>query len=209
MNENMWQTFQILTLLLISLTAYGQTDSIYLSFDEVKLDKAKRNVFKGAENASVKINYYHTDGYSHKDRYWYEIIIIDSLMILNFQSPDNDDWDYINYQKQMVIDDSLVNSLLSILDSAGVKQKKIGIPLPPASGYTADRLFIETPGLELAGGTVYINIGGEESEEEYNERIRREMELSSTIEGDFNLVFKTIESLFKELDFLLEDMVKK
>lgn len=210
-NRTLRQIIYILTIicLLTTLTAHGQADSIWLSFDNVELDTTRRNVFNGAENASVKIDYYHTDGYSHKDRYWYEVVIIDSLMILNFQSPNNDDWDFIKYQKQIVLEDSIVDRLVLTMKSAGIKQKKKGIPLPPASGYTGDRLFVEITNLKLAGGTVYINLSGDETEEQYQTRIKMEMDLSSTIDGNYELVFKEIESLFSELPFLLENMVKK
>ncbi len=189
--------------------AFGQTGSVSPRFDSVELDTISRNVFEGAENASLRIDYYHTDGYSHGDRYWFEVIIIDSLMILNFQSPENSDWDYIKYQKQLVLEDSTIKQLLQTIKSSGIKQKKKGIPIPPASGYTADNLFIETSELTLAGGTVYINLSGEESDEEYEQRIKMEKDLSSTIGGDYEVVFKQIEHLFSELHFLFGDMMKK
>jgi hypothetical protein len=200
--------FLILFLLIIAIKTNGQIDSTFISFDEVKYDTTTLNVFKGSENARIKIDYYHSDGYSLHDRYWYEIVIIDSLVIFNFKSPDNSDWDYINYQKQTVIDDSIRDNLIFIIKKAGIKQKKKGIPIPPASGYSSNELFIETPDIKVAGGNVCITISGEETEKIYNERINKEMKLSSTIDGDYDLVFKSIESLFKELDFLFDDMRK-
>ena len=202
--------YAILFLLSFGFSARGQNKEVVPNFDSVRLDTSTINVFKGAETARVKIDYYHSSGYSLKDRYWYEVVIIDSLVILNFQSPDNDDWNYINYQKQVVVDDSIINNLLSTIKSAGIKQKKKGVPLPPASGYTANRLYIQTKDLQLAGGTVYIGIGSsEDSEEVFEKRIKLEQQLSTTIAGNYELVFTEIVKLFPQLDFLLKDMVKE
>lgn len=201
--------YTILFLIFFGFCARGQNKEVVPNFDSVRLDTTTINVFKGAEKARVKIDYYHSSGYSHKDRYWYEVVIIDSLVILNFQSPNNDDWNYINYQKQVVVDEGTINKLLSTIKSAGIKQKKKGIPLPPASGYTADRLYIQTKDLQLAGGTVYIGIGSEDSDELFGKRIKLEQQLSSTIAGNFELVFTEILKLFPQLDFLLTDMAKE
>ncbi|MBI1184059.1 hypothetical protein GC194_07300 [bacterium] len=199
----------IVMLLCQSYTVYGQTEQIKPSFDSVAYDTINRRVFKGLESASVKIDYYRTIGYSYGDRYWYEIIIIDSLMLLNFQSPDNVDWDYIKYQKQVVLEDSVVKRVLLALKKAQIAQKKPGIPLPPAAGYTGDRLYIESEQLNLAGGTVYINLNGEETDAEYLQRVKMEMALSSSISGNYIKVFNMLESLFADLPFLLESKNKQ
>lgn len=191
--------------LLSPFVAASQTDSVAVSFDSVQVDTATINVFEQAPNATFKLDYYHTDGYSNKDRYWYEIIIIDSLLILNFQCAENDDWDFINYQKQLVLDVFVLDSIKKGISDAEIRQKKTGIPRPPASGYGADRLYIESSDLNLAGGAVYLCIG---DGEDYEARIKKEKQLSTTISGDFEKVFKILESLFTDLPMLLESKNK-
>ena len=184
----------------------GQAQKIETNFDSVRIDTSHINVFKGAEKSKYKIDFYHSEGYSTHDRYSYEIIILDSLMILNFSSPGNDDWNYIKYQKQIVLDDSTLQTVKYVIQKSKVGQKRKGMPLPPASGYTADRLFIETKELNIAGGTVFIGISGDETKQQYNLRIQKEKDISSTLSGQYEMVFKKLRSLFKELPFLLRDM---
>ncbi|MGC4036947.1 MAG: hypothetical protein QM764_13400 [Chitinophagaceae bacterium] len=197
-------------LILASATVFvlitAQAQKVETNFDSVRIDTSYVNVFKGAEKSNYKIDYYHSEGYSSKDRFSYEIIVLDSLMILNFWSPSNDDWNYINYQKQIVMDDSTLETVRYVIQKSKVGQKRKGIPLPPATGYTADRLFIETKELNIAGGTVFIGINSDETKQQYNFRIQKEKEISSTLSGQYEIVFRKLRSLFKELPFLLKDM---
>ncbi len=183
---------------------YGQEDTVELSFESVEIDTSTVNVFEQAPNAKFKLDYYHTDGYSTNNRYWYEILIIDSLLILNFHSPANDDWNYINYQKQIVLEEDIVVEIKQAIETLGIQQKVKGIPLPPGTGYGADRLYIESPEMKIAGGTVYITIGAETSVEQYNQRIALEKEISTTLGGDFQKLFNKLEEVFTDLPMLIE-----
>ena len=196
----------ILTILIFVTAScvYGQGDSIEISFETVEIDTITKQVFKDAPNAKFKLDYYHTAGYSTGDRYWYEILIIDSLLILNFKSPHNDDWNYINYQKQEILTSETLSEISSTLNRLDVKQKTKGIPMPPATGYGADRLFIETPDLKVSGGTVYICVGADSSPEDYEKRISKEKQISTTIDGDYQKLFDHLKLLFDDLPELLE-----
>ena len=190
----------------IFVLTFAQAQKGEPNFDSVDIDTSHVNAFEGAEKLKYKIDYYHSEGYSSKDRYSYEIIILDSLMILNFWSPSNDDWNYINYQKQIVLDDSTLETVKSVIHKSKVGQKRNGIPLPPGTGYTSDRLYIETIELNVAGGTIFIGISGDETKQQYNLRVQKEKEISSTLSGQYEIVFKKLRSLFKELPFLHKDM---
>lgn len=191
-------------LFLFAWQIYGQEDTVELSFNSVEIDTTEKKVFEQAPNAKFKLDYYHTDGYSTYNRYWYEILIIDSLLILNFHSPANDDWNYIKYQKQVILEEDLITELHQSIVNLEIKQKKKGIPLPPGTGYGADRLYIESPEMNIAGGTVYITIGAETSVEQYNKRIALEKEISTTLGGDFQKLFNKLEELFTDLPMLME-----
>ena len=186
-----------MALAILPMFLFGQNDSIELSFESVEIDTSTVNVFEQAPNSKFKLDYYHTDGYSTYNRYWYEILIIDSLLILNFHSPANDDWNYINYQKQLV-------EIKQAIETLGIQQKVKGIPLPPGTGYGADRLYIESPEMQITGGTVYITIGAETSVEQFNRRIALEKEISTTLGGDFQKLFNKLEELFTDLPMLIE-----
>ncbi len=190
----------LVTATFVCISIYAQ------SFDseDVKIDTSTINVFEGAENNKIKIDYYHTSGYSSGNRYWYEVIILDTLAILNFKSPSNDDWNYINYQKQKIIDDSLKDSLVLLMKLCKIKQKKKGVPRPTGSGYEANRLYIETDFLKVAGGDFFICIGRED--EDLNLRLKKEREISTTISGDYILFLNELEKIFSaELFFLMKD----
>ncbi len=188
---------------------FAQTDKIEPSFDSVAIDTSYVDVFDDTPNVKFKLDYYHTDGISTINRYWYEIIIIDSLMVLNFKSPENEDWNYINYQKKIVLKDEMLTKIKLKIDNSKLSQKIIGIPIPPGSGYGADRLFIENDNLNLAGGTVYICILDEMSIEGYEKRISMEKDISSTISGDYQAIFDMLEKLFTDLPMLLQSKNKE
>lgn len=163
------------------------------------------NIFDGYEYANFKLDYFHTEGYSTGDRYWYEIIIIDSLLILNFNSPQNDDWNYISYQKQIILYEELEN-IKQVVDDAKIHQKTEGIPHWSdwsGSGYGENRLYIESEKFNIAGGMIYncMGYGAEDS----RSTIQKEKDESTTIGGNYELLFKELEKLFENLPFLIED----
>jgi hypothetical protein len=79
-------------------------------------------VFEGYDYANFKLKYLVTEGYSLSDRYSYEIIIIDSLMILNFRCPKNDDWDFIQFQKQMILEDEQLERIKWVVKKQGCQK---------------------------------------------------------------------------------------
>lgn len=78
-------------LALLSFSVFSKVDTVSKSFNSVEIDTSHIQVFDSTVKAKFKLNYYHTEGYSLKDRYSYEVIILDSLIILNFKCPKNDD----------------------------------------------------------------------------------------------------------------------
>lgn len=196
----------ILTMLCIGLPILAQ--ETYWYQDSTIYDTVDYDVFKNTDGISFKLNYYLTEGYSTGDRYNYEIIILDSFMILNFNSPDNDDWNYVSYQKQLYIDDSTLSTVKSKIKSLNIGQKKTGFPRPQGSGYGADKLFIESENISVAGGTAFMCVGGEMSDTEWEQQILKEKEASTSISGDYETFFTYLKSLFPMLPTLLNDMNK-
>ena len=187
-------------LALLSFSVFSKVDTVSKSFNSVEIDTSHIQVFDSTVKAKFKLNYYHTEGYSLKDRYSYEVIILDSLIILNFKCPKNDDQNYINYQKQSEISYEQLDSIKTILKNVNQKQK--GFPLPPASGYGADKLFVENGQTKINGGTVYIAIGNDLTDKDYLRRINHEKQISTTISGDYQKLFNYLESIFSDLSVL-------
>jgi len=206
--------FLILTsIILINLDGYCQEsnfeEELEYAKEPVAIDTTSHDVFKEFNDAKFKLAYYHTDGYSIGYRYWYEVIIVDSLIILNFQSPENDDWNYTNYQKQRIIGSDSLSSILKYIKDAKINQKVKGMPIPKGSGYGGDRIYIEGNEFNIAGGTVYMNVGNDLPDDLWAKKIKIEKETSSTVSGDFQKVFNYLEQLFIELPMLLESKNKK
>ena len=162
-------------------------------------------------NAKFKLDYYHTDGNSTQDRYWYKVMIRESLVTLNFRSPDNEDWNFVSYQKQKVLDEDELSKIKKVITESNLKEKTKGMPklLGVGTGYGADRLCIAHESLNIAGGTVYMCIGNDNSHEDYEIRIKKEKENSTTISGDYQKVFDLLEALFEDLPDLLRSKNKK
>lgn len=175
---------------------------------DVKYDTKDYNVFDETDSVSFKLNYFHTEGYSSYDRYSYEVIILDTLLILNFNAPDNDDWNYVSYQKHVFLHDSTLNRIKTKIKTFKIGQKKKGIPIPQGSGYGADKLFIESKDVSVAGGVVYMNIGPDFSRKNFLKRVKKEKDYSSSISGDYEAFFHEIESLFIDLPLLMMSMEK-
>jgi hypothetical protein len=167
------------------------------------------NPFEGADSFNFKLDYYNTEGISTGDRYWYEVIVLDTLLILNFKSPASDSWNYISYQKRMIISDSALHAIKRSSKTFGIKQKRKGIPHWQGSGYGANRLFIESKDVHIAGGMVFMAIGNDTSLASYRKRIMTEKKQSSSISGNYEKFFKQLEGFFVTLPQLLKDSSKE
>lgn len=197
--------FSIVFIIGTSQDTSGQTIE---EVDEYTYDTTSINAFEGAGNLSFKLDYYHTEGISTSDRFWYEIMVLDSLVILNFKSPESDSWNFISYQKRMIINDSALAALRRSVKMLGIGQKRKGIPEWLGSGYGADRLFIESKDTHVAAGTVFMCIGNDKDVLTYNRRIRSEKQQSSSISGNYEKFFKELEYYFMSLPILKEDCSK-
>ena len=207
----------LLTLLLIcSCTSKteAETSDVILpeTLEIIETDTVKEiSIFEGFEDANFKLNYFHTTGYSSGNRYYYEVILVDSLIILNFKSPQNDDWDYISYQKRFVVENDQLEKIKEVVNKANLYQKNEGIPNWGdfdwcGSAYGAKKLWVESENINIAGGMVYLTIGeGNENSKKYKKRTGDEMKKSTTIGGDYETLFIELEKLFKSLSVLMED----
>jgi hypothetical protein len=180
-------------------------DSLYYPEQKVKLEEDE-GVFGRFEDAKFKLDYYHNEGYSTGNRYWYEIIIIDSMVVLYFDSPQNDDWNNVHYHKSFILDENEAKMIKNKVKMADLDQKTEGFPEWrdwSGSGYGENRLIIESEDVNVAGGMIYNNIFNDD--EDFESSISEDMKASSSISGNYESLFKELEKLFDSLPFLLED----
>ena len=190
---------------------FAQYDKVDTTDDRgFNIDTSYEDFFHGNFCATLKIEYLHTTGVSTFDRYNYEILIIDSLLKLTFESLGTPDYNEIRYYRTLVLPDSVQRQLINLINSCKLKQKIKGIPLPTYSGYSADRLTIEKADLKLQGGLIYSALSdGNETEEESLKSLKEEMNESSTISGDFETFFLVLKKQFRDLDSLEKVVVKE
>ena len=200
-----------LLIILISMLpglVFSQTDEPKSKFNSTQIDTSSSPISGQVIRTTFKLNYSHTDGYSNSNRYWFTINITGSLMTLTFKSPENEDWNYINYQKKIVLkDQDLANIKRTVID-AKLSQKNEGFPTPLGSGYGADRLTIESDSTNITGGTDYMSVGNDQSEEDSFKRITLEKKRSATISGDYQSVYELLKGYFTDLLMLIESKDK-
>ncbi|HEX4373145.1 MAG TPA: hypothetical protein VHZ50_07585 [Puia sp.] len=195
----MIRKLSFLALLLICLKSFGQvaTDSSTYIYDSVTED-----YFADYKNAKLTIDYYFTDGWSTIDRYSYEIIVIDSLFMIAFSSPESDSYKYISYQKKFLLSDLQLDTIKLALKNSKVKQIKNGIPRPDGSAHTKEVLIVKYKKINIAGGMAYANIASfpdSEPEKEIQKSIIEDRKLSSSIGGNYDLLIKTLRKYFVDL----------
>ena len=166
------------------------------------MTQSQKIISKIFKNAKLKIDYFFTDGWSTGDRYSYEIIVIDSLIMIAFSSPESDSYKYVSYEKKFLLPASGINAIkLAVLNSK-IKQKKNGIPRPDGSAHTKEVLIVKYKQIDIAGGMAYANIASfpdSEPLEKLNKEIAKDRRLSSSLGGNYDLLIKTLKSNFVEI----------
>lgn len=187
--------FILLLLILYSFNAGAQeTDILGRTIDTVIDDIPYRVPDTGwlekFPEATIILDYYHSSGISLGDRIEYEIILVDTLLITGFSSPESDDYRYVEYQKRSLISQEQLARIKEVVKQAKVKSKNQLLPCPGFSGYGEQILGIKTAAENIVGGNVYSNVGSGE-EDDLN---------LWTLEGNYTIVIKELERLFADLE---------
>jgi hypothetical protein len=204
--------FTILLILLLSLPvthAIGQVDSLDFNIKNVKYEPVTEDYFADYKGAKIIVNYYCSDGWSISDHYSYTVILVDSLLMLGFYSPETDGLRYISYEKKILLSSSITDSMEHMLNRAHLKQIKEGIPTPTAAANTKEVLIVKYRDLNIAGGMFYYNVLQEDaSPKEINAMVSKERKLTSSIGGDYESIMKAMINLFPELKSLTQQVLK-
>ena len=201
----------LIIILSLSQKIVAQVNSDTINTD-IRYEPVKEDYFKKYKKAKLIVEYYFTDGWSNLDRYSYEIIIIDSLLMLAFESPKTDSYEPVSFQKKTVLTNSQLDSLKKRLINSSLKQSKIGIPNPTFSAYTKEVLIVKYKNINVAGGLAYGNIASypdSESKKDIDQEISDDRKQSSSIRGEYDMIINFLKRCFPELDKLKKKSLPK
>lgn len=187
----------------------AQVDSLDFNIKDVTYEPVTEDYFSDYKGAKLIVDYYCSDGWSISDHYSYQVVLVDSLLMLGFYSPETEGLRYISYEKKILLPSSVADSVMTMLDKAKLKQVKQGIPQPTAAGNTKEVLIIKDSNLNIAGGMFYYNVIQEDATPEQVNAIRkRERKLTSSIGGDYDSIIQAMVALFPELGSLTQQVLK-
>ena len=204
-----FKTFLFAFLLLAFPKVYAQAKS---DTSDVVYEPLMKDYFKDYKKAKFIVDYYFTDGSSTGNRYSYEIIVADNLLMLNFNSPKTDDYKYVAYNKQNFLDNSDITNLKRIIKKSQLKQTKKGVPRATFTAYTKEVLVVRFNGISVAGGFAYGNIASYPDSErttQIKKEIADDRKQSSSIGGNYNLLISVLKKYFVDLDKLKAQSIKK
>jgi len=161
---------------------------------DVRYDTLREDPFPGYEKASFVVNWYHDEGISWGQRYHYEIIVIDTLLVTNFYSKGGGDETYhhVAYLRKRILESSELQHLKTKIKSARIKQHRIGIPRPTFSCSGFDVLILRMNSKQIAGGRIFSECD-EDTIPQYD---------AETLTGAFDTVTGALLSLFPMFDTL-------
>jgi hypothetical protein len=181
-------------------TEYGQFNVVYRdTINDVSYIETESGLFPGYENAGLIIDYFSTNGYSHGDRYKFEIIIIDSLLMVTFVAPGTDSFNEISYEKRTILSKKDVLNIQKRLEKAKLTLKWQGVPHPEFSCYGQEVILVRSKSLNLDGGAAWSSCGSEDEAAD---------EISTNLAGDYRSVFNYLETYFKDLKKLMKKVRK-
>jgi hypothetical protein len=196
---------------LLSFQAYSQDQPKYLDLSFVKYEIDKGNNYPGYENANFILDYFFTDGISNGDRYLFEIVIIDSNLMVAFRSPETETYNKISYEKKTYLRPGQLDSIKAMVVSAKLKQLKAGVPDPVASAHTQEVLVLKwrDQNQYITGGMFNLVLfeNGLDLKEIHSE-IEKERKATSSIGGDYDFIFKMMRKYFDDLEKLLKEVKK-
>ena len=198
------------------LIAFGIVFSLICSGQEIEtkkyqFEKLNVDLKKDYNNAEFILDYYFTDGISLGDRYFYEIIVTDSIMTLTFDSPDFGDYDYMKYVKRIHLEPEEVDTLKLVVKKAKLKQTHQGIAHWDGSMYTRELLIVKLDNIYIAGGQTYGPIGtyaDDEPDDKVKKEIEKDKRDSSSISGDYDSIVNLLKKYFTNVGELYKAAYK-
>jgi hypothetical protein len=158
----------------------------------------EKNLYQGHEKAKLIVDYYNTWEISTGERYSYEILVIENILMLAFTSPETADFNEISFETKRVLSKEQIDYLIQLLNISKLKHLKNGIPEPSFSGYAKQVLIIKSENLSIGGGMFYSTIVESDTNTPIDQQVKAEEKSNSSIGGDYDFVFKALDNLFVE-----------
>ncbi|HXB11792.1 MAG TPA: hypothetical protein VNZ45_07395 [Bacteroidia bacterium] len=198
-----------LLLLVFFKPVFAQVDSADVNIKDIHYEPITEDYFADYKNAKLIVNYFCSDGISVTNRYSYEIVVIDSTLMMGFDSPETEALGYISYEKRQMLTHSQFQALKAILLNSDLTQKKIGIPRPDVSAHTKEVLIVRYGDINIAGGMFHYNMLQEDQPKSRIEaNVARQRRLTSSIGGDYDAVIHALEGYFTDLTGLMNQALK-
>ena len=197
----MQKTLSIIFGILFSINCSSQKNVA----KKYQFEKLNVDLKKDYNNAKFILDYYFTDGISLGDRYFYEIIVTDSIVTLTFDSPDFGSYDYVKYVKRIHLEPKEIDTLKMVVKKANLKQTHQGIAHWDGSMYSRELLILKLDNIYIAGGQTYGPIGTyseDEPEDEVKKEIEKDKRDSSSISGDYDSIINLLKKYFTNVEEL-------
>lgn len=198
-------TFILIFLFIVKNVIFGQAET---QKNSVIYEPINKRYLVENKNAEFFIKYNYSDKKSSSDNYTYGITIVDSLLILEFYSPESDSYNFLSYKKMQILSISMIDSIKKIVVQSRLKQSIEGFPVIEGSAQTNENLFIKYGEIHIAGGLAYSNIVSFpdiEPLKQIKQKISEERRVSSSITGNYDLLITNLNLLFIDLNGLILD----
>lgn len=196
--------FLIVGFLLYTQFVFGQEkDSASIEYEPIE-----SNLFAEYENADFIVDYFISEGISYGDRYRCEIIVIDTIIMLAFKSPETENLNKIDFESKWELTKKQLTLLHNTLRKARLQQIKEGVPRPDRSGFGQKVLIVKSKDISIAGGMFYSNIFDTLDKDEMERQINEDKKNNSSIGGDYESVFKVLESFFPSKEIFIDKVYK-
>ncbi len=195
---------------LIVEQSFSQISDTITSGMIIRYDTTTEDFFKEYKDAKLIVDYYCTTGISTQDRYSYEIILIDSVLMFAFNSPNTENYNHVSYENKRILPNLQFAEFKIDLTSAKLTQIKNGIPYPNASANNKEVLIVKFDNINIRGGLFnYVLYESSKSQKEIEENVAFTRKESSSIGGDYEKVFSELKQYISNLDSLITQATVK
>lgn len=179
--------------------------------DEYEYENLDSGTFDGYEDADFKLDYYLSYGSTAYDRFTYEFVVIDSTMLLVFNSPQTQNYNLIEFRKKIIASPATLKEFKKIVDKAGLRQIKKGVPLPKSPAYAREIIVVnyKSKQIDITGGiTSSVAFDKSMTPEEMQAEMEKERKVSASVSGDIDSIRIFLEKQFPDLKRLIIEAAK-
>jgi len=159
--------------------------------------------FSESNKAEFIVDYYVNHTISNGDRRVYEIILINNSMTLSFDSWPSINYNDVHYKKTKLLTKTEFDEIWRTVIETNVHQIHEGILKPDSSHTEQEILIVKNQTINLAGGMFcYPGHSCDLTPEEMRAEEDSLHQITSTIGGNYTLLFEKLTTYFPNLDSL-------